>query len=78
MPGFLDFKTFAAKDGERASLVAFDRLAHLDTWRDDPVHRLAQRWGREAFHAEYTISVCAELAQRNFEHTESLQVEGEQ
>ncbi len=73
MPGFLDFKTFAAEDGERLSLVTFDTLAHHDAWRDDPEHRLAQRRGREAFYAEYTISVCRELAQRHFEHTKALE-----
>jgi heme-degrading monooxygenase HmoA len=47
MPGFVDFKTFAADDGERVSLVTFaDRATH-DAWRDDARHRRAQQAGRD-------------------------------
>ena len=40
MPGFIDFKTFTAGDGERVSIVIFDSIEHHDAWRDDPEHRL--------------------------------------
>lgn len=57
LPGFVDFKTFVAEDGERVSVVTFaSRQAH-DAWRDDPRHRRAQRRGREEFYAEYSIQV---------------------
>lgn len=57
MPGFVDFKTFAADDGERVSIAMFDSIEHHDAWRDDPEHRAAQRRGRGDFYAEYEISV---------------------
>jgi heme-degrading monooxygenase HmoA len=58
MPGFVDFKTFTADDGERVSLITFaDRPSH-DAWRDDERHRRAQRAGRDRFYAEYQIQVC--------------------
>lgn len=60
MPGFMDFKTFAADDGERVSVIAFDSLEHQAAWRDDPEHRAAQRRGQQEFYAEYSISVCEE------------------
>jgi heme-degrading monooxygenase HmoA len=61
MPGFVDFKTFVADDGERVSLAVFDSHETHDAWRDDPVHRAAQRRGRDDWYAEYHILV-AELA----------------
>jgi heme-degrading monooxygenase HmoA len=66
MPGFVDFKTFTAADGERVSLVVFaSREAH-DAWRDDPAHRAAQRRGRTDWYAEYRIQVCDLLHERTF------------
>ena len=58
MPGFVDFKTFTAPDGERVSIITFDTLEHQAAWRDDPEHRAAQARGREEFYEEYSISVC--------------------
>jgi heme-degrading monooxygenase HmoA len=67
MPGFVDFKTFVADDGERVSLVVFaSREAH-DAWRDDARHRAAQARGRAEWYSEYTIQVCELVAQRAFE-----------
>jgi heme-degrading monooxygenase HmoA len=63
-PGFVDFKTFSAPDGERVSIVVFDGVEHHEAWRDDPEHRAAQQRGRDDFYAEYSISVCAELRHR--------------
>lgn len=76
MPGFVDFKTFTAPDGERMSLVIFDTIAHHEAWRDDPEHRLAQQRGRDVFYREYTISVCSEIRRRHFRSTEAASVEG--
>ena len=68
MPGFVDFKTFTADDGERVSLITFaSREAH-DAWRDDPAHRAAQQQGREHWYSEYTIQVCNLVAERGFSH----------
>jgi heme-degrading monooxygenase HmoA len=66
MPGFVDFKTFTAADGERLSLITFaSREAH-DAWRDDPAHRAAQERGREHWYAEYAIQICDLVAERRF------------
>src|SRR5215510_4400498 len=68
LPGFVDFKTFVAADGERVSLITFaDRASH-DAWRDDPEHREAQRRGRHDWYAEYAIQVCEQLVTRTFVH----------
>jgi len=66
MPGFVDFKTFVADDGERVSLVTFaSREAH-DAWRDDARHGAAQRRGRAEWYAAYRIQVCELVDERSF------------
>jgi heme-degrading monooxygenase HmoA len=67
MPGFVDFKTFTADDGERVSLITFaDRASH-DAWRSDERHRRAQQAGRDRFYARYQIQVCDCVAIRRFD-----------
>lgn len=66
MPGFLDFKTFTAPDGERVSIAVFDGDAHHRAWRDDPEHRAAQELGRAHFYSEYSISVGTEAHRSEF------------
>jgi heme-degrading monooxygenase HmoA len=66
MPGFVEFKTFVAPDGERVSLVVFASRAAHDAWRDDPRHRLAQKRGRADWYAEYWIQVCELVHERRF------------
>jgi heme-degrading monooxygenase HmoA len=58
MPGFIAFKTFAAEDGERVSIVEFaDHKSH-HAWRKHPRHLEAQRLGRDKFYNEFRIQVC--------------------
>ncbi|HVY54785.1 MAG TPA: antibiotic biosynthesis monooxygenase [Thermodesulfobacteriota bacterium] len=66
MPGFLSFKTFYARDGERVSIVEFeDEVTHA-AWRSHPEHREAQRLGREKFYSEFRIQVCADPREIRF------------
>jgi len=58
MPGFVSIKTFAAGDGERVSIVAFESRQAHEAWRAHPEHRRAQQLGRERFYSEYSIDVC--------------------
>lgn len=66
MPGFVDFKTFGAEDGERVSLVTFADAASQRAWRDQADHRTAQEAGRDRFYAQYSIQVCDCTAVRAF------------
>lgn len=68
VPGFVDFKTFVAADGERVSIIVFETTEHQGAWRDDPEHRVAQRRGHESFYEEYSISVCDERHHGSFRH----------
>lgn len=58
MPGFVAYKDFEAADGESLALVEFESSAALLAWRNHPDHLAAQVLGREAFFAEYQITVC--------------------
>ena len=57
-PGFVSFKSFAAEDGERVSLIEFESRDAAHKWGDHAEHRDAQKLGRERFFSEYTIQVC--------------------
>lgn len=66
MPGFEEFKTFRADDGERVSIIAFESLETHTAWRDHPEHREAQALGRAKFYDEYSILVCEQRYERSF------------
>ena len=66
MPGFREFKRFAADDGERVSIIVFDSLEAQEAWRDNAEHRAAQQRGRTSFYESYRIQVCEVLRERAF------------
>ncbi len=66
MPGFVDFKSFAAEDGERVSVVTFASMETHRAWRDHPEHRAVQQTGRDRFYASYDISVGEVVAENHF------------
>jgi heme-degrading monooxygenase HmoA len=68
MPGFVDFKTFTAEDGERASIVTFVSMDDHQAWRNHPEHRDAQRLGRERFYDTFAIQVCTCVRETRFQH----------
>jgi heme-degrading monooxygenase HmoA len=72
VPGFVDFKTFTADDGERVSLVVFDSPDSHRAWRDDPRHLEAQRRGRAEFYLEYSIRVGESVRVRRWVAPESI------
>jgi heme-degrading monooxygenase HmoA len=71
MPGFVDFKTFTADDGERLALATFADAESQAAWRDHVEHRVAQQAGRDRWYARYTIQVCETRSARGFTHTDA-------
>lgn len=59
MPGFVDYKSFGAEDGERVSLVTFADAASQAAWREHAEHRMAQDQGRASWYAGYSLQVGA-------------------
>jgi heme-degrading monooxygenase HmoA len=68
MAGFVDYKTFAADDGERVTVVTFASLEDHQAWRNHPEHRRAQALGRERLYESFVIQVCRCLKERRFPH----------
>jgi heme-degrading monooxygenase HmoA len=66
MPGFVDFKSFVADDGERVAIAVFDSPESHAAWRDHSDHRAAQRRGRDEWYAEYHIQVCQLISEHRF------------
>jgi heme-degrading monooxygenase HmoA len=58
MPGFVDYKEFAAEDGETLTLVEFETEEQLLAWRNHPEHVEVQARGRAEFFSEYAITVA--------------------
>ena len=67
-PFLADFTSLVGEEGERASSIVFDSLAHPHAWRDDPEHRAAHQRRRDASHSEYAITVCREVGRRTLPH----------
>ena len=67
MPGFVDFKTFAADDGERVSIVTFASMETHRAWRDHPEHRAGPTgWAATASTPSYDISVGEVVGESHF------------
>ncbi|MGC8509850.1 MAG: antibiotic biosynthesis monooxygenase family protein [Acidimicrobiales bacterium] len=66
-PGFVEERFYLGADGERVTLVRFADHDSHQAWAEDPVHRAAQRRGRDDLYEWYEVSVCEELSTRRFE-----------
>lgn len=71
MPGFIDFKSFKADDGERLSVIHWQDEATLAAWRNDMRHRVAQQNGRDKWYEYYKIEITQVIRESNFERSQS-------
>jgi heme-degrading monooxygenase HmoA len=67
MPGFVEFKSFKADDGERVSLVYWQDHDTMAAWRNHPRHRIAQSSGRSKWYSSYRIEIADIARQNHFE-----------
>ena len=67
MPGFVDFKTYAAQDGERISVIHWESQDTLRAWSDDLRHVVAQRTGRERWYEYFRVEVAEVTRSYGFE-----------
>jgi heme-degrading monooxygenase HmoA len=67
MPGFIDFKSFKAEDGERLSVVWWEDQETMAAWRTHPRHRVAQQAGREKWYQSFKIEVAEVVRSGAFE-----------
>ena len=66
MPGFISFREYKGHNGELLGITEWVSAEALAAWRENPEHRKAQERGRQAFYAEYEISVCKPLHEYSF------------
>jgi len=66
MPGYISHKGFTAPDGERVTIVEFEREEHVHAWAAHADHVRAKKRGREAFYSEYHIQICSILKESSF------------
>ena len=64
IPGFIDFKSYKADDGERISVIWWKDEETLKLWREHPRHRIAQQAGRDKWYENYKIEI-AEVKRTN-------------
>jgi heme-degrading monooxygenase HmoA len=67
MPGFVEFKSFKADDGERVSLVYWQDHETMAAWRSHPRHRIAQGNGRAKWYAYFRLEVADIVRETKFE-----------
>jgi heme-degrading monooxygenase HmoA len=65
-PGFIDYKSFAAPDGESVTISTWADAAAAQAWAAHPEHRAAQARGRSDYYAAYTMWTCADAQERRF------------
>ena len=66
MPGFVEFKSFKADDGERVSLVYWQDHETMAAWRNHPRHRVAQASGRSKWYSTFRLEVADILRETRF------------
>jgi heme-degrading monooxygenase HmoA len=66
MPGFVDFKSFKADDGERLSVVRWSDLASMEAWRTHAGHMEAKRRGRAEWYSEFHIEIAEVIKRSDF------------
>lgn len=67
MPGFVDFKTFQAADGERVSIIRWQDRETLAQWRKHPRHLIAQQQGRAKWYQYFRIEVAEVIRQSSYD-----------
>jgi heme-degrading monooxygenase HmoA len=67
MPGFVDFKTYQADDGERVSVIHWESQETMRAWSDDLRHMVAQRLGREKWYRYFRIEVAEVVRSYGFD-----------
>jgi heme-degrading monooxygenase HmoA len=70
MPGFIDFKSFKADDGERISVIWWQDQETLAVWRNHARHLVAQQAGRSKWYEYYKIEVAEVVRQNTFARRE--------
>lgn len=64
--GFIDYKSFAAPDGETVTISLWESTAAARNWARHPEHLAAQARGRQDYYADFTMYVADEAKVRRY------------
>jgi heme-degrading monooxygenase HmoA len=67
MPGFVDFKSYRADDGERISVIHWESQETMRDWANDARHLVAQRLGREKWYEYFRLEVAEVVRSYGFD-----------
>jgi len=65
-PGFVDYKSFAAADGESVTISVWESVAAARDWARHPEHLAAQARGRADYYADYVMYSCDGAVEKRF------------
>jgi heme-degrading monooxygenase HmoA len=65
-PGFVDYKSFAAPDGETVTISVWESTQAAKAWARHPEHLEAQARGRDDYYAEFTMYAADDARVRRF------------
>jgi len=66
-PGFVDFKSFVADDGEHVAVIHWESAEQLRAWSDDLRHVVAQRMGRDRWYQAFHVEVAEVMRAYGFD-----------
>ena len=66
-PGFVEYKWFAAEDGETCSISVWESEDHARAWGAHPEHAAVQARGRLGYYETYTMYTFVDPAVKSFE-----------
>ena len=69
IPGFIDFKSFVADDGEHVALIHWQSAELLRAWTDDLRHEVAQRLGRDKWYEAFSVEVAEVTRSYSFDRS---------
>ena len=70
LPGFVDFKSFQAADGEHLLVVHWESQETLRAWSADVRHAAAQRAGREKWYRYFRVEIAEVSRSYGFDRPE--------
>lgn len=58
VPGFLGCESFRDTAGRGITVSYWDSLASIETWKNNPRHRIARKMGAEKWYDECATRIC--------------------
>ena len=56
--GFLGYEAFHDENGFGVNISYWRDLNSLQRWKDNPLHQVAQKRGKDAWYSHYRIRIC--------------------